>query len=90
MLSVTVTDEMARSTGLPRGAYVEQVLPGLGAARGGLRAGDVITQVGDVAVTSTDQLLVAVQAHRPGDTVQVGFQRAGAPQRAGVTVATPG
>ncbi|GAA2716445.1 S1C family serine protease [Actinoplanes palleronii] len=90
VLSVTVTDEMARSTGLPRGAYVEQVLPGLGAARGGLRAGDVITQVGDVAVTSTDQLLVAVQAHRPGDTVQVGFQRAGAPQRAGVTVATPG
>ncbi|NMO54727.1 PDZ domain-containing protein [Actinoplanes sp. TBRC 11911] len=89
VLSVTVTDEMAKSTGLPRGALVEQVLPGLGAARGGLKPGDVITDVGGTAVNSTDRLLVAVQSHRPGDTVQVGYHRDGATHQAGVTVATP-
>lgn len=89
VLTVTVTDEMAGSTGLPRGALIEQVLPGLGAARGGLRTGDVITEVGGTAVDSTDRLLVAVQAHRPGDTVDVAFQRDGSSQRAGVTVAAP-
>jgi putative serine protease PepD len=89
VMSVTVTDEMARSTGLPRGALVEQVLPGLGAARGGLRPGDVITDVGGKAVNSTDRLLVAVQANKPGDTVQVTFHRGGESQRANVTVAAP-
>jgi putative serine protease PepD len=89
VMSVTVTDEMARSTGLPRGALVEQVLPGLGAARGGLRPGDVITDVGGKAVNSTDRLLVAVQANKPGATVQVTFHRGGESQRANVTVAAP-
>jgi putative serine protease PepD len=89
VLSSTVTDEMAKSTGLPRGALVEQVLPGLGAERGGLRAGDVITDVGGTAVDSTDRLLVAVQAQRPGATVEVGFHRDGSAHRAGVTVSTP-
>ncbi|GIE95030.1 S1C family serine protease [Paractinoplanes rishiriensis] len=89
VLSVTVTDEMAGSTGLPRGAYVEQVLPGLGAARGGLRAGDVITQIGGTAVNSTDQMLVAVAEHRPGDTVEIGYQRGGTAQKADVPVTAP-
>jgi putative serine protease PepD len=89
VMSVTVTDEMARSTSLPRGALVEQVLPGLGAAHAGLRTGDVITEVGGTAVNSTDRLLVAVQAQQPGATVDVGFHRGGSTQRADVTVATP-
>jgi S1-C subfamily serine protease len=89
VLSSTVTDEMAKSTGLPRGALVEQVMPGLGAARAGLRTGDVITDVGGTAVDSTDRLLVAVQTQRPGTTVDVGFHRDGSAERAGVAVMTP-
>jgi putative serine protease PepD len=89
VLSLTVTDEMARSTGLPRGAYVEQVLPGFGAAKGGLRYGDVITAVDGTAVNSTDRLLVAVGSHQPGDVVQISFQRDGSPQKASVPVAQP-
>ncbi|MFC7533071.1 S1C family serine protease [Actinoplanes sp. GCM10030250] len=89
VLSVSVTEEMAGNTGLPRGALIEQVLPGFGAAGGGLRADDVITSVGGTAVNSTDQLLVAVQEHKTGDTVDVGFTRAGAAQRANVTVTEP-
>ena len=86
LLTVTVTDEMARATGLPRGALVEQVLPGLGAARAGLKERDVVTKVGGVTVNSTDQMLVAVRTHRAGETVAVEYQRNGSPNRADVPV----
>ncbi|MET0416724.1 MAG: trypsin-like peptidase domain-containing protein [Actinoplanes sp.] len=87
VLSTTVTAEMANATGLPRGALIEQVLPGLGAAQAGLRAGDVITEVGGTAVNGTDELLVAVRTHRPGDKVPVVYQRAGTTGQATVTLA---
>ncbi len=89
VLTVTVTDEMAAAMGLPRGALVEQVLPDLGAARAGLRAGDVITALGGTAVSSTDLLLAAVQTHRAGDAVEVAFTRGGAAQSVTVTVSQP-
>lgn len=86
VLAVTVTAEMAGTTGLPRGALVDRVLPGLGAARAGLRPGDVLTRVGDSAVDSADQMLVAVRAHDPGQQVQVGYVRDGAVRSAEVAV----
>ncbi|GAA0504424.1 hypothetical protein Ade02nite_28500 [Paractinoplanes deccanensis] len=89
VMSVSVTDEIAKATGLPRGALVEQVVPGFGAARGGLRPGDVITQVGGTAVNGTDQMLVAIRAHRPGDVVDVRYQRGGATRTAQVPVSEP-
>ncbi|MEV6490656.1 trypsin-like peptidase domain-containing protein, partial [Actinoplanes sp. NPDC051633] len=89
LLTVSVTDEMARSTGLPRGALVDQVLPGFGAARAGLRERDVVTKVGDSAVNSTDQMLVAVRTHKSGDTVTLEYHRDGSPSRATVVVSEP-
>ena len=86
LLTVTVTEEMARSTGLARGALVQEVLPGFGAARAGLRERDVVTKVGDTAVNSTDQLLVAVRTHRAGDTVALEYRRDGSPGSATVVV----
>ncbi|WP_460528982.1 S1C family serine protease [Flindersiella endophytica] len=86
VLSVTVTDEIASATGLPRGALIEQVIPGLGAAEAGLRVGDVITRVGDEPVNSVDQLLVALRSHAPGDRVQVTFNRGSARRTADVPV----
>jgi putative serine protease PepD len=86
VLGVTVTDEIAATTGLPRGALVEQVLPGLGAAGAGIRQGDVITRIGDSTVNSVDQMLVAVRRHNPGDTISVTYTRDGSTQRANVAV----
>jgi putative serine protease PepD len=86
LLTVTVTDEMARSTGLARGALVDEVLPGFGAARAGLRERDVVTKVGDTAVNSTDQMLVAVRTHKPGDTIALEYQRNGSSNRVMVAV----
>lgn len=87
VLGVTVTDEIAAATGLPRGALVEQVLQGLGAARAGIRQGDVITKIGDSAVNSVDQMLVAIRRHNPGDTINVTYTRNGSTQSANVAVA---
>jgi putative serine protease PepD len=86
LLTVTVTDEMARSTGLVRGALVDEVLPGFGASRAGLREMDVVTKVGGTAVNSTDQMLVALRAYQAGDTVAVEYRRNGSPGSAAVVV----
>lgn len=87
VLGVTVTDELAAATRLPRGALVEQVLQGLGAARAGIRPGDVITKIGDSPVNSVDQMLVAIRRHHPGDAIDVAYTRNGSTQTAKVTVA---
>ena len=49
----------------------------------------MITQVGSTAVNSTDQMLVAVADHRPGDTVEISYHRGGTAQRAAVPVTAP-
>jgi putative serine protease PepD len=39
------------------------------ADRAGIKAGDVITKIGNRPVTDPDELIVAIRAQRPGDTV---------------------
>lgn len=87
VLGVTVTEEFANATGLPRGALIQQVVPDLGGAQAGLQPGDVITRVGGEGVNSVDQMLVALRKSSPGSTVQVGYSRGGSSRTAGVPVA---
>ncbi|MBO0690495.1 MAG: PDZ domain-containing protein, partial [Candidatus Dormibacteraeota bacterium] len=86
VLGVTVTDEIARATGNPRGALVDQVVPGLGAASAGIRQGDVITRVGQRDVNSVDQMLVAVRDQENGSSVDVTYARNGSRHTTRVTV----
>jgi putative serine protease PepD len=86
VLAVTVTAEMSTATGLPRGALVEDVVPGLGAARAGIRRGDVLIRIGDTTLNSVDQLLVAVRGYDPGDTASITFVRDGRPNNGTVVV----
>jgi S1-C subfamily serine protease len=58
-----------------KGAIVVEVTPGSPAENGGVEVGDVITKFGDQAITSNDELVAAVRAHKPGDKVQVAFVR---------------
>ena len=78
-------ERLGVSTGT--GAYVMSVGPGTPAEGAGLRAGDVITAVDGDKVTSSDQLGSAIRKHRPGDRVDVTWQRGGAERSASVVLA---
>jgi putative serine protease PepD len=59
------------------GAQVVQVQPGGAAEDAGLQAGDVVTAVGDRAVTSSTELTAAIRSSAPGDTVRLTVERGG-------------
>ena len=70
------------------GAYVLQVDPNGPGAQAGLKAGDVITAVDSTLIESADELTVAIQAHKPGDTVRIHFFRGGQESDVSVTLAS--
>jgi putative serine protease PepD len=53
------------------GASVRSVTPGGAADKAGIKAGDVITAVGDRRVEGRDALVAAVRSHQPGDKVSL-------------------
>jgi serine protease Do len=54
---------------------IRQVLPGMGAEKAGLQAGDVITAVNDTAVTNRIQVIEMVREFREGQTIHLTIQR---------------
>jgi putative serine protease PepD len=54
---------------------VLDVMPGSPADAAGLQQGDVITSFDGKAVTSADQLAMAIQAKAPGKKVTIGLYR---------------
>ncbi len=87
--TITVTEANRDRLGLSSssGAYVTSVGPGTPAEAAGLRAGDVIVGVGSDKVTSSDDLGTAVRKNKPGDRVEVRWQRGGAERSAAVSLA---
>ncbi|MGY1783090.1 S1C family serine protease [Geodermatophilus sp. SYSU D01036] len=68
------------------GAQVVQVQPGGAAAEAGLQAGDVVTAVGDRAVTTSTELTAAIRSSAPGAQVQLTVQRSGGTSTVEVTL----
>ena len=77
--TLTLTDDIARQLGLDldRGALVRSITPGSPAENVGIRPGDVVIRIGDDDIETSDDLVAAVRSHRPGDTVEVTFDRQG-------------
>lgn len=73
------------TVGAGLGARVSEVLAG-GAADGVLLPDDVVTAFGDEPIATAGQLVRAVQARRPGETVTVTVQRNDQSVTAGVTL----
>ncbi|MFD7973112.1 S1C family serine protease [Streptomyces clavifer] len=67
----TVVDDRYR----PAGVAIVSVEKGGAAADAGLRAGDVITRIGDTPVTTITSLSEALAGRRPGDKVEVTYLR---------------
>jgi putative serine protease PepD len=72
--------------GLVDGAQVQNVVDGGPAAKAGIEEADVIVEVGDRAVRSADEMIVAVQRHRVGDSVPVTLLRDGKRMTVDVTL----
>ncbi|WP_308123306.1 ABC transporter permease [Modestobacter marinus] len=69
----TAADSSASAVGT--GAQLVSVQEGSPAADAGLRAGDVITAVGDRPITTSTELTAAVRSAKPGDTVTLTVRR---------------
>ena len=69
-------------------ATLGSVLPDGPAGKAGLKAGDVITQIGATKITGGDDLAGAISSLSPGDKVAVTFTRGGTTRTVQVTLGT--
>nr|AAU12542.1 housekeeping protease [Lactococcus lactis] len=76
-LSTNDSSQLKLPSSVTGGVVVYSVQAGLPAATAGLKAGDVITKVGDTAVTSSTDLQSALYSHNINDTVKVTYYRDG-------------
>ena len=60
-----------------QGVFVCSVEPGSSAEKAGLQMGDVITKIGDTAISDMNDLNAAKKSYRAGDTVTLTIYRAG-------------
>jgi putative serine protease PepD len=82
-LGITVRDVGATGEATAaRGAQVVAVSEGSTAEEAGLEPGDVITQLGDHRIAGADSLVATIRSYRPGDRVEVTWQRDGDEQKA--------
>jgi serine protease Do len=81
---------LAQSFGLEgiRGALVTEVIEDSPAAKGGIRAGDVITRLGPTPIVTSDQLPWLISTTEGGQTVTLAIIREGRPMRLDVIVET--
>jgi putative serine protease PepD len=75
--TVPIPPAAAAEAGVPVGLFVQAVTPGGPAARAGLQAHDVITTSDGHPATSNIQLQELTLTKKPGDTVSIGYSRAG-------------
>jgi putative serine protease PepD len=68
------------------GARVSAVTTGSPAAKGGMRVGDVITEVNEAPVDSAETLIVAIRTHQPGESVRLVYERSGKPKQVTLTL----
>ena len=76
----------AQLAGWPGGVLVASVVPGSPADSAGLHSGDVIAEVEGRPVVAPVDVSAAVDALRPGETLQVQYERFGTIYTADVTL----
>ena len=72
-----VKEEYQQVFGWPAGVYVNSVSEGSCAEKAGLKKGDIITKLGDTAVTSTNELSSAKNRYKAGQTAELTVYRSG-------------
>jgi putative serine protease PepD len=69
----TVDESVAAQYGLniKSGALVRVVSPGSPAEKAGIRAGDIITKIGDTQISAVADIFAGIRSHKIGDAVSV-------------------
>ena len=80
---------VAKSAGTPTGLFVLAVDAGGPAAKAGMKAGDIITKVGDEPAVSSEQIVVATLTREVGDTLELTYLRSGTSATTTLTLAAP-
>ncbi|HSC55157.1 MAG TPA: trypsin-like peptidase domain-containing protein [Phnomibacter sp.] len=82
------SEEDFRKAGIAQGegVYVSSVREGGAAAAGGIKQGDYITAINGVKVTSASEMVEQVANYKPGDKVNISYNRAGAAKTTAVTL----
>ncbi len=88
-VGVEAGNEIAKD-GTKQGARVTRVTSGGPAATAGLQVGDVIDKVGQTAVGSVDELVLALRQSKVGERVTVSYVRGGEVKTAQVVLADKG
>ena len=90
--TVDLTATLADRVGVPvdKGAVVESVAAGSPADAAGLRSGDVIVRAGSRSVATSQQLITAVRASKPGSALVLEVQRGADRRTVTVTVGSRG
>lgn len=86
LLGASVRDAAGVQGATITGAYIVDVTPGGGAARGGLKSGDVVTAFNDVPVGGAVDLTAQVRAAAAGTKATVTYVRDGQTHTADVTL----
>ena len=73
----TVSASVAQYYNMAPGAYISAIERGCCAERAGLEVGDIIVQLDDVRITSSNDLISAKKAYRAGDTAILTIYRDG-------------
>ena len=74
-----ITPEIAKANGLPMewGVYVQTVQASTAADKAGLHTGDIVTQIGDYAISDTNTFSTVLNKYKVGDTVTLKVWRDG-------------
>jgi len=75
-----------RVYGFKNGVLVQRVEPGGPAEKGGLKPGDIITQIDGRAVKDGDDLVNEIASRRPGSSIRLGYLRDGKQADTTVTI----
>jgi serine protease Do len=79
-LGVEVADmnaEVANYYGMPVGAYIQKIIPGYAAEKAGLRAKDIIVELGGYDVNNVSGLTRALRHYKPGEETIIMVYRGG-------------
>jgi S1-C subfamily serine protease len=91
LLGVTgqdVTPDIAEDFGLDasRGAIIESVQPGTGAADAGVRPGDIVVEIDGEPIATMSEVVAAIRSRQPGDVIRMGIVREGETLEVEVTI----